>query len=257
MPSTVQPTLTVIIPALNEAGKIRETVVTTIERLPASRVIVVDGGSGDATCDIARAAGANVATSARGRGVQCHAGALCSEADWLLFLHADTTLPNNASAVVTRFMTASDGHIATFRLRFDHRGLFLRACCWFTRFDSVFTRFGDQGILIRRTFYHELGGFPPWPLFEDVALLQHARRCSRVHSLPAAVTTSVRRFEDRGHLRQQWLNARLLLRYLAGASPHALASEYRTARRPDAIVPVGFASTHETEELPHSGRPDP
>jgi rSAM/selenodomain-associated transferase 2 len=223
--------LTIIIPALNEAAGIRGTVSTSSERWRGARIIVVDGGSTDDTCVIAATAGADVLNTARGRGVQCHAGALAATSEWLLFLHADTTLPPNAEAVAARFIAQPDADIATFRLRFDQPGWFLRACCAFTRFDSVFTRFGDQGILIRRAFYHELGGFPPWPLFEDVALLQQARRRTRIHSLPAAVTTSARRFEAHGHLRQQWLNARLVLRYLSGTSPQVLAEAYRAALR--------------------------
>jgi len=164
--------------------------------------------------------------------VQCHNGALAATSEWLLFLHADTTLPANTNTVVARFITRKNMQLATFRLRFDQPGPFLRACCWFTRCDSVFTRFGDQGILIRADFYRELGGFPPWPLFEDVALLQRARQRTRIYSLPAAVTTSVRRFEAHGHLRQQWQNARLLVRYLSGTSPHVLAEEYRVSRSP-------------------------
>jgi rSAM/selenodomain-associated transferase 2 len=235
MPASRSP-ITVIIPALNEAAAIRDTIVTTAQRLREARVIVVDGGSTDTTRAIAQEAGAAVLTATRGRGVQCHAGALAATSEWLLFLHADTTLPSNADPVVARFIALANAQVATFRLRFDQPGLFLRACCAFTRFDSVFTRFGDQGILIRRAFYHELGGFSSWPLFEDVALLQRARRRAKIHSLPAAVTTSTRRFQAHGHLRQQWQNARLLLRYLGGTSPHVLAKEYRVARRTAACV---------------------
>ena len=190
-------------------------------------MVVVDGGSTDGTCAIAKDAGASVVHSARGRGVQCHAGALAATSEWLLFLHADTTLPPDAATVVGPFITGEKAQLATFRLQFDQAGMFLRACCWFTRFDSVFTRFGDQGVLIRRALYQELGGFPPWPLFEDVALFQRARRRVRIHLLPAAVTTSARRFKAHGHIRQQWRNARLLVRYLSGTSPHVLAEEYR------------------------------
>jgi rSAM/selenodomain-associated transferase 2 len=230
--------ITVIIPALNEAGAICQTVATTVERLPGTRVIVVDGGSTDATCALARGAGVDVMASDPGRGVQCHVGALAATTEWLLFLHADTTLPPDAAAVVFPFIANAGAQIATFRLRFDHPGWFLRACGWFTRFDTVFTRFGDQGILIRRAFYHDLGGFPPWPLFEDVALLQSARRRTRIHSLPTAVTTSARRFQANGQLRQQWQNARLLVRYLSGTSPHVLAKKYRAVRCRSGVTPV-------------------
>ena len=240
MPASICP-ITVIIPTLNEASAIRETILATGKRLGGSHLIVVDGGSTDATAVIAREAGAAVMASARGRGAQCHAGALAATSEWLLFLHADTVLPPNAATVVAPFIAHANAQIATFRLRFDQPGLFLRACCSFTRFDTVFTRFGDQGILIRRAFYHVLGGFPSWPLFEDVALLQRARQRTKIHSFPAAVTTSARRFQAHGHLRQQWQNARLLLRYLSGTSPHVLAEEYRAARRANAPIVTASA----------------
>jgi len=108
----------------------------------------------------------------------------------------------------------------------------LQKPAWFSRFDSVFTRFGDQGIVVRRPFYEQLGGFPPWPLFEDVEFLRRARRLTRGWSFPADVTTSARRFRRHGVLRQQLQNTRLLLRFLAGTSPERLAAEYRAAPPP-------------------------
>lgn len=240
--------LAVIIPALDEAAGIRAAVQSTKSALPAATVMVVDGASSDGTASLARAAGAEVIVTARGRGVQLASGAGSVDAEWLLFLHADTALPANAADVIADFVRLPHAEVATFRLRFDCADRFLRACAWFTRFDSVFTRFGDQGILIRREFYRALGGFPAWPLFEDVALLQRARRVTRVWSLPAAVTTSARRFEHRGRLRQQWLNARLLFRYLAGAPPERLAEIYRAALQPRRRAPEAtLPSLYETE----------
>ena len=230
--------LTVVFPALNEAPGIAIAVKKAISALGGTRV-VVDGGSSDNTAALAASAGAEIISSARGRGLQLATGAELATTEWLLFLHADTWLPKNAATVVADFNRQPGAQITTFRLGFDRAGRFLRACCWFTRFDSVFTRFGDQGILIRRNFYHGLGGFPAWPLFEDVALLQRARRVARIWSLPAAVTTSARRFENRGHLSQQWLNARLLGRYLAGTHPKTLAAIYRASVKRKPLVPTG------------------
>lgn len=224
--------LGVIIPALNEANGIAAAIAAVRRSLPGNSICVVDGGSADATVALARAAGADVITSERGRGVQCHAGAQRTFAEWLLFLHADTHLPDDAAPALREYLRRADAAIATFRLRFDRETPFLRACAWLTRFDSVFTRFGDQGILVRRSFYQALGGFPAWPLFEDVELLGRARRHSAVHSLPAKVTTSSRRFRAHGHLRQQLRNTALLLRFLCGASPHALARKYDQRREP-------------------------
>ncbi len=218
--------ISVVIPTLNEASRITATLARAQAALPAAEIIVADGGSTDGTPLVAAAHGARAIACDRGRGVQLAAGAAHAHGDLLVFLHADTLLPFDATTVLARHFARDEVRIGTFRLRFDKAGLFLRGCAWLTRFDSVFTRFGDQVIVVRREFYGQLGGFPPWPLFEDVELLRRARRGTRVWALPACVTTSARRFHRHGTLRQQWRNARLLLRFLAGASPHALAAEY-------------------------------
>lgn len=219
--------VTVIVPALNEAERIAGTLDAVQDCLPGAEIIVADGGSHDATATLAVRAGARVIPGARGRGRQCAAGAAHARGELLIFLHADTLLPPDAGHVLARCFARPKVQLGTFRLSFDDGSAFLRACAWFTRFDSVFTRFGDQGIVVRRAFYERLGGFPPWPLFEDVEFLRRARRLTRVWSFPAAVTTSARRFRRRGAVRQQLQNAALLLRFLAGAPPERLAAEYR------------------------------
>jgi len=90
----------------------------------------------------------------------------------------------------------------------------------------VLTTFGDQGLVIRRSVFDDLGGFPDWPLFEDVELARHLRQRSRLVKLPATVTTSAVRFERNGMLRQQMLNVTLLARFLLGARPEELAARY-------------------------------
>lgn len=220
--------ISVIVPTLNEAPRLAATLANIRSTLPGAEILVADGGSTDGTPQLAASLGARVTTCARGRGVQLSTGAAHASGDLLLFLHADTLLPANAATVLAAHFARSDTRIGTFRLAFDNAGAFLRACAWLTRLDSVFTRFGDQGIVVRRDFYQQLGGFPPWPLFEDVELLRRARRITRIWSFPANVTTSARRFRHRGPLRQQWLNARLLLRFLTGTPPEKLAALYRT-----------------------------
>jgi rSAM/selenodomain-associated transferase 2 len=224
---------TVIIPTLNEAVALPATLARVRAVWPTAKIIVSDGGSADATTTLARAAGATVVTGPPSRGQQLRTGAAAATAgSWWLFLHADTLLPPDAAAVVARFVAIPGATVATFRLRFDQPRFFLRLCAWFTRFDTVWTRFGDQGILISREAYATLGGFPAWPLFEDVALLRAARRLRPVFSLPSAVTTSARRFARHGHLRQQLRNALLLRRFLAGESPHRLAALYAPPHPP-------------------------
>jgi rSAM/selenodomain-associated transferase 2 len=242
------PSLCVIVPALNEAALIGQTLSRIRVVLPDAAVIVSDGGSTDDTVGIAVRAGAEVIAAPRGRGSQCRAGAMQATSDWLLFFHADTLLPLEAGVVFREFASKPAVQIGTFRVRFADGSKFLNALAWAaSRGDCVFTRFGDQGILIRRSFYEELGGFPPWPLFEDVTLLQKARKRSRVHWLSACVTTSARRFNAQGLLRQRLLNAELMLRYLAGASLFELAAHYRVhsaqpppdlARRRKMVTPI-------------------
>lgn len=219
--------ISVIIPTYQEARRIAMTLTHVGTRLPEAEVIVVDGGSTDGTAEVVRGMGARFLPAPRGRGHQCHAGALQATGDILLFLHADTALPADARQVLAACFTRPEVRIGTFRLAFDDPSPFLRACAWCSRFDSVLTRFGDQGIAIRRDFYGELGGFPAWPLFEDVELIRRARRVTRVWSFPARVITSARRFRRHGQFRQQWRNSRLLLGYLLGVPPDRLAARYR------------------------------
>ncbi len=238
--------LGVVIPAFNEALLIGRTLDRVRISLPRAQVIVADGGSSDGTSAIAARAGATLVEAPRGRGIQCHAGAMQAASEWLLFLHADTLLPLDAERIIAAFTEVTAHQIATFRVRFEGSS-FLTVWARFTRFDSVFTRFADQGILVRRSFYDRIGGFPPWPLFEEIALFQRARELTNIHWLPASVTTSARRFRQRGVIRQRLLNAELLLRYLAGASPFELAERYHSRlRRPLPDEPVANASEAKT-----------
>lgn len=230
--------VSVIVPTLNEAGFIGATLERVQTACPRAELLIVDGGSTDETPAIAARAGVTVVESAPGRGIQCHLGATRASSEWLLFLHADTLLPCNAEDVVNDFAASPASQIGTFRVQFGDGGRFLNALARAaSRGDSVFTRFGDQGILVRRSFYEAIGGFPPWPLFEDVSLLQKARKLSRVHWLPAHVITSARRFNERGLFRQRLLNAELMLRYLAGASPFKLADRYHARRGTRSVRP--------------------
>jgi rSAM/selenodomain-associated transferase 2 len=214
----------VIIPAFNE----ERTIAGAIEsaRPLDAEVIVVDGGSTDATVDIALRAGATVIGSARGRGVQLAAGAKAAHGEWLLFLHADSRLGDGAARALRGALADPSFHAGTFRLRLDGPHPLYRLYSWFTRFDSIWTSFGDQGIVIRRDLYEAIGGFPHWPLLEDVRLLQRARTATKIRSLPAEISTSARRFQRNGIVRQQLRNVCILIRYLLGTSPDRLARAY-------------------------------
>jgi len=211
-----RPRFSIIIPTLDEAARIGGTV-RSVRRLDsAAEVIVVDGGSSDGTPRISRRAGALVLRSPPGRGWQCRTGADRARGEILLFLHADTRLPEDAFTLLTTIFTDPQVLVGTFRLRFDRDHWLLRFITWFTRFDSVFTRFGDQGIAVRRDFYDELGGFPRRVSLEDVQFLQRARQRTRIRSFPATVVTSSRRYDREGLVLTQLRHTGVLFRYLLG-----------------------------------------
>lgn len=217
----------VIIPTLNEAPTIGQQI-NYIKSLNQNvEIIISDGGSTDNTAEIAKKQGAKVIESKPGRGTQQRAGAKTAKGDILLFLHADTVLPRDAFSIIPRFFDDPSNLVATFKINFHPPFLILRLIEIFTRFDTIITKFGDQCIVIRQSFYNQIGGFPDIPLFEDVYLLDRARKHTRVGSIPSTVVSSTRRFKRNGALKQLIWNAWLVLLYYLGRPPDRLAEMYR------------------------------
>ncbi|PDW04921.1 TIGR04283 family arsenosugar biosynthesis glycosyltransferase [Candidatus Viridilinea mediisalina] len=223
-------TFSVIVPALNEADGIAACVAAVRDLDPAVEVVVADGGSDDATVASAQQAGALVVQAPRGRGPQCNAGAAASSGDVLIFLHADTKLPADAFTLLQRWFAEPQVQIAKFRLSFDVSNPLLDLAACMMWLDSRLTSYGDQGIVVRRSFFNTLGGFPPWPLFEDVRLFELARAQTQVYVLPAQVVTSSRRFQANGSLPQLIIDLGLWLEYVAGVSPFEIAARYERRR---------------------------
>ncbi|MEO7806174.1 MAG: TIGR04283 family arsenosugar biosynthesis glycosyltransferase [Steroidobacteraceae bacterium] len=215
----------VVVPTLNEAACIA-ALCRSLSADGFEDLIVVDGGSSDDTVAIARQAGATVLETPPGRGNQLNAGARLARGEVLLFLHADTLLPPDAPEAMDLALCDAAVVAGCFRLRFAEGGGLLGLYAWFSRFDTRFSTFGDQGFFMRRAAFDQAGGFPAQPLMEDVDMRRRLRRIGRFVKLATSVTTSARRFARDGVLRRQLANGVLLLCHALGVAPERLARWY-------------------------------
>lgn len=225
--------LGVVVPALDEAESLPGLLADLSKLRLAHRVVVVDGGSRDATVAAARAGGAWVMRSRRGRARQLNAGAAFLASRWLLFLHADTRLDGDALRAVERHVAEDRDRAGHFGLAFAHRHIFYRMIEAGQRLRErcLGLVYGDQGLLVRRDLFWDAGGYPDQPLMEDVALNRRLAADGRLARLPARARTSARRYQEEGRARAFLRNASLISRFLAGADPAVLARRY-PARRP-------------------------
>lgn len=220
----------VVVPALNEGAGLGRFL-AELTSANFNDIVVVDNGSTDETASIAAGhGGVRLVRSPRGRGLALNVGARATTADVLLFLHADTALPRGARAMISA--TVADPNVVggCFRLSFDRRSVMLRFFAWFTRYDTAFTTFGDQAYFIRRRAFERVGGFPEWPILEDVEMRRRLKRAGRFVKLPSSVVTSARRFRKHGPVRQQLRNIAIITLFYLGLSPEQLASWYRPHR---------------------------
>ena len=225
MPSPVS----VIIPTLDEAERIAATIDSAFAA-GAAEVIVADGGSTDATIEIANARGARVLHGERVRARQLNRGAAEAQYDVLLFLHADTRLPAGAASAVVEALD-SGFVFGGFRLTFAEPGL--RAVAFLINLRTRLTRapWGDQAQFMTRATFVKTGGFADLPIMEDYELARRMKRAGRTVLLPLHVETSGRRFVARGPLRTAALNWWIILCFHLGVSPERLARWYRNAGR--------------------------
>jgi rSAM/selenodomain-associated transferase 2 len=226
-------TLSIIMPVLDEAAGIEAALQALAPyRKRGVEVIVVDGGSRDATAALARPLADYVIMAPRGRSLQMNAGAAAARGDALLFLHADTNLPENADRLILDGLARSGRGWGRFDVRFDGGGLLaMTAVMMNTRSRLTGIATGDQAMFAARAAFEAAGGFPPIALMEDVALSAHLKRISRPLCLTARATTSARRWQRHGVLRTILLMWKLRLGYYFGADPVRLAQTYGYAER--------------------------
>lgn len=231
-PTADLPSLSVIIPTLNEADSIGATL-RSVARLNARvEVIVVDGGSSDETAEVARKSGARVVSSERGRGLQMHRGASVAQGAVLWFLHADTLAPPEAAGLILESLALEVEAVGgNFRISFDGERGAARFLTWlYPQLRRLGLCYGDSAIFVRAETYRQLGGFAPFPIFEDLDLVRRLKRCGKLVYLPATVVTSSRRFEGRSFTRTftRWVVLQLL--YWAGVHPRTLGRLYAPIR---------------------------
>ena len=225
----MQPLLSIVVPALNEAAGIAAMLQALAPlRARGVELLLADGGSSDATADRAAPWVDAVVQAPRGRALQMNAGAARAGADVLLFLHADTLLPAGADGLVLQAV-AGGACWGRFDVQIDGRPAMLRVVAALmnlrSRASGIAT--GDQAIFVTRAAFAQVGGFPVQPLMEDIELSRRLKRIAPPACLRARVVTSGRRWEQRGVWRTIFLMWRLRWRYWRGASPDSLARAYR------------------------------
>lgn len=226
-------TAAVVIPVFDEAATI-ESCLEDVLRHGFDEVVVVDGGSRDDTVARARQLGVRVVVGVRGRGAQQNLGAQETSSDILLFLHADARLPRAARQIIEETLQRPDTVAGAFRVKHlpvrwtgRARAALLKVADLRSRLAAL--PYGDQGIFLRRTRFHEVGGFPEIDLMEDLELSRRLARRGRIAVVADEVLVSGRRFES-ATLYQCLLMNTFPSLYRLGVSPQLLARLYGNPR---------------------------
>ncbi|MCF6220191.1 MAG: TIGR04283 family arsenosugar biosynthesis glycosyltransferase [Robiginitomaculum sp.] len=221
--------LSVIIPTLNAETHLPALLAQLGKQV--DEIVITDGGSTDGTFATALAANARIAMGCKGRGWQLARGAEwatgVANGDWLLFLHADSRLGNNWRDEINHHMKHFPDRAGYFRFKLNADGFWPRWIELWVRVRCALAAlpYGDQGLLIRRDVYEAVGGYPDWPLFEDVQIVRTLGR-RRLRALAADALTSPERYERQGYVHRGLGNVALLIRFLTGAKSDSLDKTY-------------------------------
>ncbi len=230
------PRLSFIVPALDEAERINRHLLRLEPlRRRGHEVILVDGGSHDGTPELARGLADRVSVAPRGRASQMNAGAALARGDILVFVHADTALPEDADRHIAQGLAATGSGWGRFDVRIEGKHPLFPAIAWFMNRRSRLTGIatGDQCLFARREVFFRAGGFPDIPLMEDIAISKALKTLGAPLCLACRAVTSGRRWESRGVCRTVLTMWRLRLCFFLGANPERLARAYGYEPRQD------------------------
>ena len=229
--------ISIIIPTFQEQNHIAETIRRLRQAAGHSHIeiIICDGGSFDNTLDEAGRAGANlvITSGKKGRAAQMNYGASMAKGDILYFLHADTIPPDGFAAEIETAVR-NNCLAGCYRLSFDHEHWFLKANCWFTRFDVNSFRFGDQSLFVENRIFRQTGGFcEKHIVLEDQEIIKRIKRNTRFTIIQKPVRTSARKYLQNGIYKTQSTFFLIYLMYKMGVSQARLVSVYKKVIQQD------------------------
>ncbi|MDT0642229.1 TIGR04283 family arsenosugar biosynthesis glycosyltransferase [Zunongwangia sp. F363] len=220
--------ISIIIPVLNEASHIAEVLKHTLSLHGEFEIIVVDGGSNDATMQIVGSfPEVKTCISRKGRSHQMNAGAAMAKGEILLFLHADTFLPENSLLKIEAVMANKSLAGGSFFLKFDHKHWILSFYTGLSKINSSFFTYGDHAIFIRHSVFKKIKGYKPLSFMEDIEIQFRLKREGKFVKLPFGVVTSARRFVEAGPVKQFFLDVFLVGLYHIGFSANSLKRFYK------------------------------
>ena len=221
--------ISIIIPVLNEQCNLGKLLTSLRKQVSdKTEIIGVDGGSSDDSLVVAHELSDTVICAAKGRSMQMNAGANRAKGNTLLFLHADTRLPDGFYGELSIGFAQSNKCWGRFNVQLSGQQRLFRVIesfmNWRSRLTGIAT--GDQAIFVRRAAFEKVNGFPPVPLMEDIRLSTKLKSISRPYCSRLSVTTSSRKWEQQGIMKTVWLMWRLRFAHYCGTDPEKLAGQY-------------------------------